>query len=147
MNNSRHTTAFYAETLLLVAVFAVVILIITRFFALGSRESAAAKNLTNAVTLAENAAEAISVSVSPEDLAKRLDEAGNARLENGQVVCHYDAGLSAAKVDDAVLTLSASWEPSPENPRLVRSQILVTDRSGAEIYRLSTAVYIKEVPV
>ena len=145
MNNSRHITAFYAETLLLVAVFAAVLLIITRFFALGSRESAAAKNLTNAVTLAENAAEALSVSASPEDLANRLDGSGLALLDNGRVICHYNAGLSPVGEEDAVLTLTASWEPSPDNPRLVSSQIAVTDRSGAEIYRLSTAVYRKEV--
>ena len=56
-NKGRHITAFYLETLLLVAIFVAMILVLTSVFGMGKKESLDAKHLTGAVRLAENTAE------------------------------------------------------------------------------------------
>ena len=60
----KHITSFYAETLILILVFVAVILTLTQVFGLAKKQSEEAKLLTSAVTLAQNAAEALSVSAS-----------------------------------------------------------------------------------
>ena len=80
MKKSGHITAFYVETLLLIVVFIAIILLLTQVFGLARRQSADARELTDAVALASNAAEALEAAGSPEELLALLDEAGNAVL-------------------------------------------------------------------
>ena len=77
MSQGNHNTSFYIETLLLILVFITVILLISQVFALGKNESGKAGMLTDAVTLAQNAAEAVSASSNVRELAELLDENGN----------------------------------------------------------------------
>ena len=49
MKKKRHITAFYMEMLVLIAVFTVTILILTKVFALAGEQSAKAQVLTNSV--------------------------------------------------------------------------------------------------
>ena len=145
MNKSRHLTAFYVETLLLTVTLILVAMVLTRMFGLGSLESSSAKTLTAAVGLAENAAEAMSASESPEDLLSILDENNNAVCEDTTVTAYYDADFAPASKDDHSFAVSVLWEPDPSASGLVNGTILVTDDArGNEIYRLTTAVYIKE---
>ena len=60
MKRNGHITAFYLETLMLVVVFLGIILILTRIFGIGRVQGSEAAHLSRAVTLAQNAAEAIS---------------------------------------------------------------------------------------
>ena len=60
MKKNGHITAFYLETLLLIVVFIGIILILTQVFGLGRVQSVEAGRLTDAVILAQNAAEAVS---------------------------------------------------------------------------------------
>ena len=61
-------------------VFVAVILTLTQVFGMAKKQSEEAKLLTAAVTLAQNAAEAFSVSENDEKLLALLDEGGNANL-------------------------------------------------------------------
>ena len=62
MKVKKHITSFYIETLILVLVFVAVILTLAQVFGLAKKQSEEAKMLTAAVTVAQNAAEAFSVS-------------------------------------------------------------------------------------
>ena len=148
MKKKQHTTAFYLETLLMILVFVAIILVLTRVFALGRNQSAKAETLTNAVTLAANAAEAVSASRTPEELAERLGE--SARVGGQGVIAGYRADMSPDTSylpgEASPLQLDITWEPSKEDRRFVNSTITVY-ASGSEhpVYVLETAVFVKEV--
>jgi len=138
----RHITAFYLETLLLILVFIAIILVLTQIFGMSKERSTQARLLTNAVCLAENAAEAVSASDSPEKLQELLDQDGNTSLrEDGWIRALYDLDMTPDR--DGNLSVAISWDPAGE---LVNSRILVkrldTDQ---ELYSLNTAVYLREV--
>lgn len=148
MKKENHITAFYIEVLLLTLVLIGIVLVLTQIFAQGRRESAAARELTDAVCLAQNAAEAFSVCAQPEELCALLDENGNAALsfdEQGTVIsAGYDAALGGDR--DGHFRLTATWEEEAvEAGRLIRSTITVTSTTdGREIYSLQTATFRKE---
>ncbi len=121
----KQITAFYVETLILAAAFVAVLLALSQVFGLAHSESERAGRLTEAVQLAERAAEAVAASDSLEDVQALLAPDGEAVLKDG-----------ALELDSGALCLSVSWEP--DGPRLVRSRIAV-DWNGAEIYALETA--------
>ncbi len=145
MKRQTHITGFYLETLLLIAVFVAIILVLTQVFGLSRAQSGQAKLLTNAVTLAQNTAEAISASDSPEALLVLLDENGSARQgEKGQILASYDADMTPAP--GGSLTVEATWEPSDPDDSLVYSTVSVWYEGKAEpVYTLRTAVYLGEV--
>ena len=61
----QQLTSFYFEALLLVAAFAAMILVLTGVFGTARARSVEARRLTRAVTLAANAAEAVSAAEGP----------------------------------------------------------------------------------
>ncbi len=133
----KHITSFYVETLILILVFVAVILTLTRVFGLAKKQSEEAKLLTSAVTLAQNAAEVLSVSAadSSEAILALLDEGGNASLENGILTASYDADMTPDP--DGLLRVEAARETwimseyySKGTIRVVRSD------TGAEIYSI-----------
>ena len=73
MKKNGQITAFYIEALLLIVVFLAIILVLTQVFGLARQQSIAAGQLTDAVTLAGNAAEAVSASADPDELFHLLD--------------------------------------------------------------------------
>lgn len=143
MKKHGSITGFYLETLLLIAVFIAIILVLTRVFGLGQAMSGEAKLVTNAVTLAQNAAEAVSASASPEDLAALLDENGNASADGqGAVVARYDGDMTPDPAGE--IAVEATWEPAEDG--LVQSVVTVTlDGRADPVYSLHTAVYLGEV--
>ena len=145
MKKNGHITGFYLETLLLIVVFIAIILVLTQVF--GLVQSVRAKQLTEAVTLAGNAAEAVSASHSPEDLLTLLNENENAALLPGSagVTASYGSDLSPDPAGN--YRVEASWLPEQtDTGRMVRSVILV--RFGADeepVYELETAVFLPGV--
>ena len=138
MKQKAQTTSFYVETLLLIVVFIAIILGLTQIFGLAEAESSRSAQLTGAVMLAENAAEAVSASRSAGELLALLDE-GSARLEGSVVSARYGAEL---RPDPAgPYELRVSWEP--EAGGLVNSAIEVL-REGRGLYTLRTAVFCGE---
>ena len=141
----RHITGFYIETLVLIAAFVAVVLILTQIFGISRNKSRQAHLLTTAVCLAENAAEAVSASDSPEKVLELLDTAGNAQLNGDIVTARYEDDLTPAP--DGSITLTVSWEPSGTAAgTLVTSHIDVWCEDGADpVYSIETAVYLDEV--
>ena len=95
MRKNGQVTAFYLETLLLILVFIAIILVLTQVFGLGRMQSAEAKGLNDAVTLAQNAAEAVAASESAEELLGLLNTSDNAAplADTAGVSARYDASL------------------------------------------------------
>ena len=131
----KHITSFYMETLLLILVFVAIILILTQVFGAARVSGTAAADLTRAVRLAENAAEAVSASDSPDALAALLMPAGGAEVTSGTVSARYDADLNPAA--GGAYQVSVTWAPADG---LVESRIAVT-KDGRSLYELETAVY------
>ncbi len=148
MRRENHVTAFYIEVLLLTVGLIGIVLVLTQIFALGRHESAEARELTDAVCLAQNAAEAFAASADPEELCELLDEGGSAELVEtdsaAAVRASYGADLRADR--NGVLLVTVTWnEESTGAGVLVRSRITVTERDSArEIYSLETASFRKE---
>jgi hypothetical protein len=148
MKKENHVTAFYIEVLLLTVGLIGIVLVLTQIFALGRRESAEARELTDAVCLAQNAAEAFAASADPEELCVLLGEGGSAEVVEiggaAAVRASYDADLKAAK--DGVFLVTVIWrEERADAGVLVRSRITVTGQdSTREIYSLETASFRKE---
>ena len=145
MKTHRQVTAFYIETLLLVLVFVGIILVLTGVFSLAKRESREAELLSGAVTLSQNAAEAVSAADSEEELLALLDRDGNASLGQEGVTARYDEDMRPDP--SGALRLDVTWQPeAAEGGTLVRSRITVTCQGRAEpIYTLDTASFIGEV--
>ena len=146
MKRSGHITAFYLETLMLIMVFLGIILILTRIFGMGRLQSAEAARLSDAVTLAQNAAEAVSAARTPAELGALL--VPDAGLREKTVTSGKDIRVSfdrALRPDPAgPYTVVISWDEEADG--FVRSHIEVFTRTGRDgLYALDTAVFHGEV--
>lgn len=147
MSKRSHSTAFYAEALILIIVFISIILVITNVFGSGLIRSTEAKTLTDSVVLAQNAAEMAAASSDEEELLERLNENGNAAVssENGDVIeARYNDSLEAD--NNGKYILGISWEAEKNgNGELVHNSINVRiDGETEPIYSIESAVYVKE---
>ena len=142
MKRNGHITAFYLETLMLVVVFLGIILILTRIFGIGRVQGSEAAHLSRAVSLAQNAAEAISAAESPAELSELL--VPDALLREKAVtagestLARFDRQL---RPDPAgVYTVAISWDEEADG--FVRSHIEVFYGTQSQaLYTLDTAVF------
>ena len=125
----KQITAFYLETLLLIAAFTAVLLVLTGVFSIAKNQSAQANRLTQAVMLAQNAAEAVAASDSIETLQGLLN-AEEDLYQNGKSLTVYEDGYQ----------VNITWEPEAN---VVNSHITVL-KDGEKIYVLETAVALRE---
>lgn len=133
-------TSFYLEALLLVVIFVAMILVLTGVFGAARAQSVQARRLTQAVTLAANAAEAATASDSPEQAAALLDEGGNVRLEGGVLSADYRADGSPCADGEPALTVTVSWEDNGGEGSLVTNRIAVFAPGEEEsVYAIETA--------
>ena len=140
----QQLSSFYLEALLLLSAFVAMILVLTGVFGAARARSAEARRLTQAVTLAANAAEAVSAADSPEQAAVLLDEGGNVRVTANGLEADYLADGSPCPDGNGALRLTVSWEPSAEDAALVVSRIAVyAAREDTPVYTLETARYRK----
>ena len=141
MKKQQHITAFYLETLLLIVVFISIILVLTQIFGMGKLQSGEAKRLTNAVCLAENAAEAFAAATTPEEAAALLNENDNAALttDTAGVTARYDTDM---KPDAAgPFRVELLWQADGE---LIHAVIQVFyGGDGDPVYTLRTAHFAK----
>ena len=160
MKGGRHITGFYIETLILIVVFISIILVISNVFGLARLRNAHAQELSSAVSLAQNTAEAVSLSKDVQGLADLLAEGGaapenaasetaggqntapavSAEADGSGVTARYNDRLEPDPAGDYKVRIS--WEPAGS---LVKSHIAVCFRDQKEpVYELDTAVYVKE---
>ena len=135
-----HLRSFYLETLMLIVVFVLIILVLTQVFGLAQMQSTRAKELNGAVILAQNAAEAVAASETPEELLKLLNENGNAvpMTEPAGVTARYDRDLNPDA--EGNYRVDVTWLPEEtENGILVHSVAEVRcEETEAPVYRLET---------
>ena len=142
MKRNGHITAFYFETLLLVLVFLGIILILTQVFGMGRIQSAKAAQLSDAVTLAQNAAEAVSAAKSPTELAALLVPDAGLREKTAstgaRTLIRFDRNL---RPDPAgVYQLTISWDEEADG--FVSSHIAVFYSTEEDaVYTLDTAAF------
>lgn len=147
MKKKQHITAFYMEMLVLITVFIVVILILTRVFALSRQQSAKARILTNAVCLAENAAETAAASSDEEAFLALFGREGNACMleEDGHKIyqARYDDEMAPAA--EGNFLVNVEWMPeSGAEGDYVTGRITVYWKGSEEpIYTLETGMYLR----
>ena len=148
-NKQQHITAFYMEMLVLVAVFMVVILVLTEVFALSRKQSTQAGVLTDAVCLAENTAELIAASDSWTAFTALLGEGWRIPTRNdaGRMIrcAHFDtAGGEPSSDTTGNYYVEVEWFPAGEGDTgLMDGRIDVYWRNSTEpVYTLETAVYL-----
>ena len=136
----QQLTSFYLEALLLVAAFVAMILVLTGVFGAARVRSAQARHLTQAVTIAANAAEAVSAADSLDRAAALLYEGGNVLIAHGRLEAFYLADGRPCLDGNCALRLTASWETSAQAPELVVSRIAVfAADERTPVYTLETA--------
>ena len=102
--------------------------------------------LTNAVTLADNAAEAFSGSASKEELIGILNENGNTSQTEQEILVSYAEDMKPDP--DGVYLVAITWVPDEEDPAFIRSTITVYHEAQTEpVYTLDTAVYHMGAPM
>ena len=141
MKKRDHITAFYIEALLLIAVFIGVIMLLTGVFAQAKLESSRAKHLTDAVTLAQNGAEAFAAAKVPDDIFALLNENGNGlQIEQGETPCYRFRYNSDLEPDPSgCYWMTVPW--LPESGSLVKSLIQVYFEGQEEaVYTLLTGL-------
>ena len=153
MSKDRHMTAFYLETVLMVIIFVLVIAALAQVFSLARTESRQAQQLTNAVCLAQNAAEAVAAAGSVQELGQLLQENGNVTTEPDGLTAWYDEALQpvsaeAAAMEPSAIRMEVTWEPGKKAPgagTMVNSAIAVYAGAAQEpVYTLDTGVYLRE---
>lgn len=144
----RHRiTTFYMETLFLIAVFIVVILVLTRVFGVGESQSRQARLLTSAVSLVQTAAEAVSGSTSLEDVEALLEKEGVDSVtvsEGTELIARYDQNLNPDP--EGELKLVIGWDPQETaSGTLVTCPVSVWQENQTEepVYSLQTAVFCR----
>jgi hypothetical protein len=147
MKKKQHITAFYMEMLVLITVFIVVILILTKVFALSRQQSAKARILTNAVCLAENTAETAAASPNEETFLMLFGREGNACMveEDGHRIyqARYDDKMAPAAEGNFLVNVEWIPEDGTEGD-FVTSRITVYWNGSAEpIYTLETGMYLR----
>ena len=123
----KQITSFYLESLLLIALFTAILLVLLGVFTGAKAQSAQAEQLTRAVLLAEDAAEALAASDSAESLQTLLNETYDTQLAGNVLTVSRDGY-------DMHITLDRAGA-------LLRGDIRVM-RNGQEIYALASAVYL-----
>ncbi|MBP5749160.1 MAG: hypothetical protein J6X24_00040 [Firmicutes bacterium] len=161
----EHTTAFYIETILLIVSFVAVILVLTNVFGLGKLESAKARDLTNAVRLAESSAECFAAAEGPAELTDLLGGEPLVTLASASsqypvpprdrlpamIFACYDKDLVLVPEEGSYYWVSIAWTPektnAPGDSTLAKGVISVYrtgETEGEPIYSLETKVYIGE---
>ena len=132
--------SFYVEALLMILIFVTVILVLTGVFGAARSQSAEAKRLSQAVTLAANAAEAVSAVDSLEEAVVLLDEGGSARLADGLLEAFYGPDGSPCPEGSGVFRLTVTDEASGGGTALLlRSIAVYADGGETLVYTLETA--------
>lgn len=138
MNRRSEVTAFYIETLVMITVMIGILLVLTQILGISRRESVRAKRLTEAVTIAQNTAEALAACAGLEEVPEFLGLTEAAVEEkDGAVVCRGTClwNRSSGKETDA-------GEIRTDQTTAYRIEIIRTETEGLAEDRIS--VYAEE---
>ena len=90
-------SSFYSEALLLVVIFVALVLVLTGVFTAARAQSASARRLSRAVTIAANTAETVSAAADGGELLALLNENANAfPMKDTAGVTAYFAAAAAS---------------------------------------------------
>ncbi len=128
MKRNQPITAFYVESLLLIVVFVGILLALTQVFGLSRNESAQASLLTNAVILAENAADELLA----EDAAPQ-----------GETISRFAADMTPCADESYRLSVITTW--ATEDGMLQGTVAVLDSRRTEPIYTLPVVKELREV--
>jgi Tfp pilus assembly protein PilV len=137
-------SSFYSEALLLVVIFVALVLVLTGVFTAARAQSASARRLSRAVTIAANTAEAVSAAADSDELLALLNENGNAAAMTGieGVTAYYAADGTPDPEGDFRVDVFTLTEPAAAGS-LFNGRITVRCGDEEPVYVLET-VYFRE---
>ena len=143
--DTGHVTAFYVETLVMIVVLMSILLILASVFGMSRNESVRAKRLTEAVTIAQNVAEAVSVSGDFEACCEELSLENSSLNTEGEKEEEFTGrylwkeASGKQKASYYFVRVMRSWKDTD----LAEHQIRVFDSEGKDlIYELNTSCYL-----
>lgn len=141
MNKDRRQIGFYVETLIMIVVFVTIILMLTGVFIFSKVQSIKAEELNSAVTLAQNTAEAVSLSDDYDEFCQLLNEQHNIKMsDGGKVVACYEKNLNPSA--NGYYNVETEWNQEDSGSgSLVHAKITVYTGSETPVYSMKTAVY------
>ena len=137
-------SSFYSEALLLVVIFVALVLVLTGVFTAARAQSASARRLSRAVTIAANTAEAVSAAADGDELLALLNENGNAAAMDGSegVTAFYAADGTPDPEGDFRVDVFTLTEPAAAGA-FFSGRITVRCGDEEPVYVLET-VYFRE---
>ena len=144
MREKNYSRIFYVETFILLFFFLAVIVIISRVLVGARAESIHARDLTNAVILAEDAAEIAGASSDPEEICALFGTSGSGDSEAEATLpmsLELRCGEDLVYAVDGRYLVAVTWDREAHAAGdLVTAQIRVSlFESGEELYTLDTA--------
>lgn len=142
MRRSRGGAAFYVETLLLVLFLLASLTVLVQILGAAKRTSREARELSTAVSIAQNAAELFAASGSQEDFAVLL---GAEKTARGTLRAAYDVqGGGTEDETQGAYVLEAVLDETPRQAGDMRTaHFVVTAADGDTVlYELDTQKYI-----
>jgi len=141
MNKRSRSTLFLIEQLIVVAVFAICSAACARILTSAYFTAKESKDLSNAVLVAENAAESYKAVAG--DIGKVVELLGGISTTAGDsatAVIYYDKHWQVCAIEEADYSLSViSEEPGPRSPGLLSGEIRVEKLTGQELAALKVA--------
>ena len=147
MREKNYSRIFYVETFILLFFFLAVIVIISRVLVGARAESIHARDLTNAVILAEDAAEIARASSDPEEICALFGTSGSGDSEAEATLpmsLELRCGEDLVYAVDGRYLVAVTWDREAHAAGdLVTAQIRVSlFESGEELYTLDTASWL-----
>jgi len=138
-------SSFYSEALLLVVIFVALVLVLTGVFTSARAQSASARRLSRAVTIAANTAEAVSAAPDSGELLALLNENGNAVPMTGSegVTAFYAADGTPDPEGDFRVDVFTHGESAAAGS-LFRGLIQVSCGDEEPVYSLETVTFREE---
>ena len=137
-------SSFYSEALLLVVIFVALVLVLTGVFTAARAQSASARRLSRAVTIAANTAETVSAAADGGELLALLNENANAfpMKDTAGVTAYYAADGTPDPEGEFRVDVFTRTE-SAASGSLFSGRILVSCGDEEPVYSLET-VYFRE---
>lgn len=145
MKRSAHITAFYVETLLMIVVMAVILMVMTGVFGYSRANSVRAKHLTEAVTVAQNTAEALTFADDLEACTAYLpleDSSLTTEADGSEVLTGYYKWVRAAAPEEESVYRVEITRAMPVDSMCASSIAVYYDREEKPVYELETSRYL-----
>ena len=129
LHNNPRSVLFLTELILTILIFALSMGICGSIFVKAYEAATNSSDLSNAVFMAENAAEAFHLDDNPRSLSDYL---GGIVTDRDGIIAYYDGQWQTTEAENAIYTLNLSIS----DEGIIKTADITINRGGTEIYSL-----------